>query len=202
MTQLKDFKFVTALILLFKKIESEHKTKYDNFHSSSKSEIIINESDIDDVFQSICTTIITNIQKFLGKGLDWITDSVIDHSICTSKYGSLVRRSHIKLPRELDHKRNDLSNIQNTNDNECFKWYLFRYLNPTDHNPRTITKVDKYFAKSLNFKDIKFIVKFRDIHKIEKLNSIGISVFGYENKRNIQSMYQKIFVKLNMLIYN
>ena len=29
---------------------------------------------------------------------------------------------------------------------------------------------------------MKFPVKIRDIRKIEKKNSIGISVFGYENK--------------------
>ena len=77
--QLKGFKFVTALVLVFKKIESEDKTKYDNFYSGSNAEIIINESDIDDVFNSIYTTVITNIQKSLGKGLDWIIDSVTDH---------------------------------------------------------------------------------------------------------------------------
>ena len=46
MTQLKGFKSVTALVLVFKKIESEDKTKYDNFYWSSKAELIINESDI------------------------------------------------------------------------------------------------------------------------------------------------------------
>ena len=59
---------MTTLVLLFKKIESEDKTKHDNFYSSSKAEIIINESDIDDVFQSIYTTITKNIQKSLRKG--------------------------------------------------------------------------------------------------------------------------------------
>ena len=34
----------------------------------------------------------------------------------------------------------------------------------------------------LDFKDIKFPVKIRDIHKIEKKNSISISVCGNENK--------------------
>ena len=53
LTQLKGFKFVTTLFLVLKKIESDDKIKYDNFYSSSKAEIIINESDIDDVFQSI-----------------------------------------------------------------------------------------------------------------------------------------------------
>ena len=38
---------------------------YVNFYSSSKAEIIINESDIDDVFQSIYTIIIANMQNVL-----------------------------------------------------------------------------------------------------------------------------------------
>ena len=67
MTQLKGFKFVATLALVFKKIESEYQTKYDNFYSSSEAEIIITESDTDDVFQSIYSTNITNIQKFLGR---------------------------------------------------------------------------------------------------------------------------------------
>ena len=60
-------------------IESEDKTKYYNFYSSSKAEIIINESDIDGVFQTIYIAIITSIQKSLGKGSGSIIDSVIDH---------------------------------------------------------------------------------------------------------------------------
>ena len=53
MSQLKGFKFVTTLVLVFKKIERKDKTKYDNFYTSSKVEIIISESGIDDGFQSI-----------------------------------------------------------------------------------------------------------------------------------------------------
>ena len=55
-------------------------------------------------------------------------------------------------------------------------------LNPADHHPTRITKADKYFAKNLDFKVIKFPVKIKDIHKILKTDSIGISVFGYENQ--------------------
>ena len=36
LTQLKCFKFVTSLVLVFKKIESEDRTKYGNFYSSSQ----------------------------------------------------------------------------------------------------------------------------------------------------------------------
>ena len=37
-----------------------------------------------------------------------------------------------------------------------------------DHNPRRITKADKGFANKLDFENIKFPLKIRDIHKIEK----------------------------------
>ena len=74
-------------------------------------------------------------------------------------------------------------NGQNNDDNECFKWCLVRCLNPAYRNPARIAKADKDFAKALDSKDIKFAVKTRDVHKFEKKNnSIGISVFGYENK--------------------
>ena len=84
---------MTTLVLVFKKIESEDKTTFDNFYSNSKAEVIINESDIDDVFQSIYTTIIRNIQKLLGNGSGWIIDSAIDHTISISKYNSLAGRN-------------------------------------------------------------------------------------------------------------
>ena len=64
--------------------------KYDSFYSSPKAEIIINESDIDYLFKSICNTSATNIQKSLGKGSSWINDSVIDHTISISKYNPLA----------------------------------------------------------------------------------------------------------------
>ena len=100
MTQLKGFKFLATLVLMLKKIENKDKTKYDNFYSRLKAEIIINESDIDDVFKSIYTTIITNIQKSLGKISVWNIDLVIDHTISISKYNPLAGSSYIKLRKE------------------------------------------------------------------------------------------------------
>ena len=74
--------------------------------------------------------------------------------------------NYIKLPKELDHARKSLINIQNIDHTECFKWSIVRYLNPADRHPARIKKADKEFAKKLNFKDIKFPVKFRDFHEI------------------------------------
>ena len=73
---------------MLKKIESEDKTKYDAFYSYSEAETIINKIDIGHIFESICTTVTSNIQKSLGKGSGWIIYSVIEHNVNISKYKS------------------------------------------------------------------------------------------------------------------
>ena len=40
MSDLKGFEFLTTLVLVFKKIESEDNTKYDIFYSNSKADIL------------------------------------------------------------------------------------------------------------------------------------------------------------------
>ena len=77
---------------LFKKIESDDKTKYGAYHLRSKAETIINQS------ESIYSPITSNIQKSLGKGSGWIIDSVTEHNINISKYNLLPGVSYIKLP--------------------------------------------------------------------------------------------------------
>ena len=121
------------------------------------------------MLQSIYTTIISNIQKPLGKGSDWITDSIIDHTINISKYKPLA------LAKRMRPSKKRIDQYSKYCLNECFKWSIVRYLNPVDHNPRRTTKAD--------FKNMKFPVKIRDIYKIGKeKNFTRTCVFGYENK--------------------
>ena len=55
--------------------------QYENFYSHSKAEIIVNEGDIDGIFESIYTKVISSIQNSLRKGSDWIINSVTEHSL-------------------------------------------------------------------------------------------------------------------------
>ena len=71
-----------------------------------KSRKNINESDINDVFKSIYSTIISNIKKSPENASGWITDSVIIIIIIIiviSKYYFLAGSSYIKLLKELNH---------------------------------------------------------------------------------------------------
>ena len=57
------------------------------------------DSGIHDVFESICSTIIWNIQKYLEEGSDWVIDSVIGHTISISKYNPLAGSSYINCQK-------------------------------------------------------------------------------------------------------
>ena len=109
------------LILELKKIEIDDKTKCSNFYFNSNAETFINESDIDDVFKSIYSTVISNIQKSLQKGLNWVIDSFIDHNINILNGNPLAGSTYINLSQELNHPKKSLGNIQNIDNNECFK---------------------------------------------------------------------------------
>ena len=57
-----------------------------------------------------------------------------------------------------------------------FEIVSFKYINFAGQHSTTIRKVDKDFARKLDLNDIKFAVKFREIHK--KLENILLaSVF-------------------------
>ena len=64
-------------------------------------------------------------------------------------------------------------------------------LNSIDQNRRRITKAAKDFAKKIDFKGIKFLVKIRDIHRIGKRIPSTLVFLVMKIKKNIQSIYQK-----------
>ena len=108
-----------------------------------------------------------------------------------SKYNPLARSIYIKLPKELNHPRKGLINIENIDNNECFKWRIVRYLNPADSYPPRITKADIEFAKKRDFRNIELPIKIRDIYKTKKRTSLALAVLVIKIRKNIQFMYQK-----------
>ena len=122
----------------------------------------------------------------------WIIDSVIDHNIDISKDNPLVGSIYISFSKQWDHLRKGLVDIQDIYDNEFFKWCLVGYLHPADCDQARIAKADKDFSERLDFKDTKLPAKVDNTHIIEKNNSIGISVSGYENKEKKHPIYVSI----------
>ena len=66
---------------------------------------------------------------------------------------------------------------------------MVRYLDPADHHPARITKVDEDFARKLNFKDIKHPSKLEIFTKLKK------SVFSYAKKKKNPTYVLKNILK-------
>ena len=67
---------MTTLVSDFEEIESDDKIIHGTFQLNQKSEAFINENDIDDTFESIYSTVMSNIQT--------------DHNINILKYNLLA----------------------------------------------------------------------------------------------------------------
>ena len=91
-----------------------------------------------------------------GEGSGWIVDRIKDMYIDISNYEPLAGSSYIILPPELNNPKKGLINLKNK-DNECFKWYHTRFLNPQDKHPERIKKQDKEIAKILGYRGISFL---------------------------------------------
>ena len=89
------------------------------------------------------TTLVLEFEKIESEDkTKYDSDSVIDYTI--SKYNLLAGSCYTKLPKELDHPRKGLINIQDIDDNDCFK------------------------VTNLDFKDIIFAVKLETFTKLKK----------------------------------
>ena len=62
-------------------------------HTQKQKQLLISGID-GNVFKSIYTTVISNIQKNFRKGSNCIIDSVIEHKVNTSKYNPLAGSSY------------------------------------------------------------------------------------------------------------
>ena len=128
------------------------------------------------MFQWIYGMIMTKRRRYLAEDSGWIIDSVIKQNIYIWKCKRLTVSSYINLPKKLIHSRKGLINIQSTNDNNCLKCCLVTYLNTPDHYLTRIRKIYKDFAGGPDFKNIKFLAKIRDVHKIGEKICVSISV--------------------------
>ena len=82
-------------------------------HSNSDAETIVHVTDVGSILKSVCSTIMKKIWKYQTKCLSLAIDSVMEQKIIISNYKPLSGSSYINWPKELNHSRKSLTNIQN-----------------------------------------------------------------------------------------
>ena len=181
LNEMKGLKYVETLKVTFEKISYDvlvEKTAYFN----STSQTIINNTEINEALQMSKQNLLNQISQWISEGSGWTIQSVDSHYLNIVKYKPMKGSSYIQLPSELRNSAKGLINMKNE-DNECFRWCHIRHLNPQDKDPQRIKKTDKQYVGKLDYSNIEFPVGVKHYNKIEKQNSINISVFGYENKQ-------------------
>ena len=153
------------------------------FHSSKK--LILEKTDIEEVYNEMVDEIEEEIQKVENaEGSGWsllFIESLVLHTV---NWDPLNAGSYMELPEYLKNKK-AIINMKNK-DNECFKWCVLRALNPKNNHPERVDKDLINKQNTLNMKGIQYPVSLRDIDRFEKLNlNISITVLGYDEKEKV-----------------
>ena len=87
----------------------------------SNAREIINENDIETVISDAGNELLNKISEWISEGSGWVIKSVDKHEIDISKYKPLRGSSYLPLPEKNKKNKKATINIQNKNDNECFR---------------------------------------------------------------------------------
>ena len=159
-----------------------------DFAFDSAIKIILENTDVEEVFNEMVDEIETSIQRVENaEGSGWVLDKIINITLHTAKWDPLNAGSYIDLPTNLKNKK-AIINMKNQ-DNECFKWCVLRALNPKNNHPERVDRDLINKQDTLNMKGIKYPVSFRDIDRFESLNpNISITVLGYNQDERVHPL--------------
>ena len=175
-------KYTETVKVRMSKEVGDGKTKKDSVYFKSKTGTVTNFEDIEATTAQNQLTVLARIETFQNLASNWIILNIESHYVNIAMYKPLAGSSYMNLPADISNSMCGLINMKN-DDEKCFVWSHIRHLNPKDRRATIITKKDREFESSLDYSGIEFPVKISDIDKIERKNSIGISVFGYKGKR-------------------
>ena len=83
--------------------------------------------------------------------------------------------SYIELPASIQEKHAWV-NVQNFDDDQCFKWAVLSTLHPAERNPGRLSNYQQY-ENEPNFEGIAFPLMPKDVPKFEHQNNISINVY-------------------------
>ena len=163
------------------KLPSDVTTESINFHSSSS--ILLKDSDIEEEIKQHISSLENKIEEYLKKGSEWMVENVKMINLMMTKYQPMGG-SYIKLPKAIENKTS-LLNIKNK-DEKCLLWSLLAALHPevNDDPSLNISRVSTYqqFENELDMKGITYPVSQHHLDKVERQNSLAISVYAWDKE--------------------
>lgn len=163
-------------------------------------EIALQSSNLEDIVKKMSQKIQIQSEEFQERDSGWSLFCIKHIEVNINEYRPLRGSSFLRLPKTIDSKRACI-NVQN-DDIYCFKWALISALHPMEHHAERPSKygvanienniITLRNGKTLDFTDLIFPLKVKDISTFEDLNpSISINVFGVEKNDN-ESKYRVV----------
>ena len=159
------------------------KEETQDFGFVSNTQILLQDSEINDLIQVCDDKINDSIDRFTRLGSGWILNKFINVSLNATEYRPCAGGTYIDLPNSLK-KKKSLLNIKNK-DGKCLIWCILAALYPTNTTHPDRTKSYEEHFNKINTSNISFPITVQDIPKIEKLNNIRINVYGYDENKEL-----------------
>ena len=92
--------------------------------------------------------------------------------------------SYIELPTSIQKKRACV-NVQNVDDDHCFKWAVLSALRPAERSNKNPGRLSNYqqHENELNFAGIAFPVMPKDLRKFKHHNDVSINIYILQKKK-------------------
>lgn len=132
--------------------------------------------------ENVVSKVLKRVEDFEAKRSGWKFDSTIELKVNCNQYDVLRGGKYIKLHGYLQNK-GCIVNVQNGEDNYCFKWAILASIYKRISNPHRLRNYLPY-ENELDFTGIDFPVKLKDVRKFELLNqtiSVNVSVYFRRN---------------------
>ena len=148
---MKGFKCIETLEVTFEKETIDSKTGkrvsiYRTAFFNGKAKTITKANFIEQELSMSRQEILNVIDKWVSEGSGWAIDRIDSHYIKVTTYQPLHGSSYLELPLKLRNSKKGLINIKNK-DNECFRWYHVRQLNPQKKILRELRKMTNNLLK-------------------------------------------------------
>jgi hypothetical protein len=149
----------------------------DSFSKSSKA-VEVNKANIEEKLWSETLYLNTLVNEAFNTlaGSDWRMRRIKSISLKVYKIKPPRGSSYIPTPERYCNARCGLVNIQNPNDNECFKWcckYHQTKQEKNDHRLSVLAKVNDKF----NYEGVSFPASYDDIKTFEANNKVAVFVY-------------------------
>ena len=172
----KNYRETKIRMVMICKMEKEEKfaenlssIKQATFYFQSKTFINIEATNEYNIIDHIEEDILEKISVLQEEDSGWYFKEVMGLEIHIVDYKPMKGSSYIPLPNFIMRKKAIL-NMENKDD-KCFLWCILRYLHPREKHSTRINDLKKY-ENDLNFEQINFPVKLKDISKFEKQNPV------------------------------